>query len=798
LSVDRQFTFGAGELAESLHGRSDLEIYRRGLRVCRNFFPTVNGSLFSRPGSMYVAEGKYSATDAAIGGSSRTRVRLIPFVFGNGQSYVLEFGDRYVRFHTNGGTIESSPGVPYEIVSPYPWPALPTVQFAQVGNVMYLTQPAQDAYRLERFTHTSWTLTPVEYVPPAWPGLPYMEPRLDPITFRGFSGYMSEPMIEDSADFTGDASHPLREWIWAITLDGQDKKTGKRFETRPFIITKQYDGADTFPAINGTVADLTDHFVALYADKPVIISAYRFMIGAAPDFIVTGLNLYRGRGADAFGLVGRTLIGKFVDIGDEPNVAIVPPLGTHPFRVLEANGSVLRTEKPIAVAFYGDRLVFGGAHDNDKLIRAATLFISAQGQWDRFDRYKIPVATQALEFDLAVNTRQEVRTVGSFQKLLIGTDAAIHSIWGAGGTPLAADVTPDRRVEASIGCSHLRMLDVKGVPVVAEGYQTDASGTDGFARGLAVHALHFAGGNEGYQNLSLSEQASHLFYGDGGGTERGLVDWAFAARPWQLVWAVRKDGTLLSLTYEPKTRHAGWGRHDTDGLYENVCTVPEGSEDAVYVVVRRTIGGVSRRYIERMTSRSKLGGSQTSTFPFGVSRHADDICVDSAKYYFGAATATLTGLDHLEGKEVWLLREGMSPAGPFVVAGGQIALGAAAVPVNTLAYAGLKYTPEMQTLSVGGEPQKRKNLKGLLLWVKDTRGLRVGPDLVDAQLKPVKQLRPSSGGGGYGVIANRTELLKLETLGSWDEHARAAIRQDLPLPCAIIQLTRIIEEGGNQ
>lgn len=796
MAIDRQFTFAAGELAEKLHGRPDLDLYKRGLRVCRNFFPSVEGQLVSRPGSMFVHEGKFSELDAIHGAAARSKLRLLPFVFGGGQSYVLELGDLYVRFHALGGTIESAPGVPYEIASPYSWASLPALQFAQVGNVMYLTHPGYAPYRLERITNTSWTLTAVSYTPPAWPGLPYMEPRLDPITFKGFSGFMSEPMIENTADFAGDATHPVQEWIWAMTVDGQDKKSGKKFESLPIVVTKKYDGADTYPAINATTADLADHFVSLYADKKVVISAYRFTIGTAPDYLVLGLNIYRGRAADFYGLVGRTLRAKFVDVGDEPNFAIAPPLGTNPFKVFDANGSVLRIEKPMAVTFFGNRLVWGGAHDNDKLIRAATLFLSELGQWDRFDRYKTPYAGMSMEFDLAVDTRQEIRTLHSAQKLLIGTDAAIHSQWWRDG--VSALAYPDGKVEAPIGSSHLRFLNVKGVPLVAEGYQADGAGTDGFAPGLAVHALHFGGNNEGYANVDISAQASHLFYGDGAGVTRNLRDWAFARRPWQLVWAVRQDGTMLSLTYEPESRHAGWARHDTDGSYENVCTVPEGAEDAVYVVVKRTVNGVVRRYIERMTSRSKLGGSSVALFG-GVSQHADDICIDCSKYYYGVATNAITGLAHLEGKDVWVLREDKPPLGPIKVNGGAIALshapGRFAIEAGQLAYVGLLYTPEMQTLSVGGQPQQRKTLKGLMLWVKDTRGLRVGPDLVDDKLKQVKQLKPGAGGGGYGTIENRTELLRIDTMGSWDEHARAAVRQDLPLPCTIIQLTRIIEGG---
>lgn len=803
MAAPRQFNFAAGELADKLHGRPDLPVYARGLKTCRNFYPTLDGQLVSRPGSLLVREGKYSESEASHGSASRSRIRLVPFVFSGGQTYVLEFGDFYVRFHTNGGTIESSPGVPLEISSPFSWASLASLQYAQVGNVMVLTQPGYDAQVLERLTHYSWTLGAQEYAPPAWPGLPYLEPRLDPITFKGFSGFMSEPMFEQ-IDFVGDTDHPAVEWIWCATVSGQNKKTGKRFESLPFVITKQYDGIDTFPAINGTVATIPDNIVAVYPDSgfSVVISAYRLLIGTAPDFIVEGINFYRGRGGDFFGFVGRTLKQKFYDLGKEPQFELQPPLGTHPFKVFEPSGSVNRIEKPLSVAFFGDRLVYGGASDNDKMARSARLWLSAQGQWNRFDQYKVPIATQALEFELALSTRQEIRTMLSVQKLLIGTDSQVHSMWGSQGEPLAADVIPDVRPVANIGSSHLRMLDVKGTVLVAEAAQPDGFSTDQVSYGLAVHALDYKGGNEGYENFSLSEQASHLMPGDGGGTLRQLVDWCYARRPFQLIWAVRRDGVLLSLTYNPEQKAAGWAHHDTDGEYESVCSVPEGSEDAVYVVVRRTVDGVRHRYIERLTSRAKNGATTPSSL-FGLPAIGDDVCVDAGVRYYGVATSQTTGLTHLEGKSVYAIGPDMAPRGPKVVSGGIVdwgevlptnVVGSGGIGTALLMYVGLLFTAEMETLSYGAEPERQKVLKGLQLWVKDTRGLRVGASL-DGTMYPVKELTPTI---GFTAQPNQTRIIDVDTNGGWGPHARAAVRQDLPLPCTIVQLTRRIEEGDKR
>jgi hypothetical protein len=112
---------------------------------------------------------------------------------------------------------------------------------------------------------------------------------------------------------------------------------------------------------------------------------------------------------------------------------------------------------------------------------------------------------------------------------------------------------------------------------------------------------------DAYEGTDLTIFAAHLFDG------YTLVDWDYAQNPHSIVWAVRSDGTLLGLTYIRDQAVWGWHRHDTDGVFENVCVVPEGNEDAVYFVVRRTINGVTKRYIERMASGSSRR-SRTPTF----------------------------------------------------------------------------------------------------------------------------------------------------------------------------------------
>jgi hypothetical protein len=121
----------------------------------------------------------------------------------------------------------------------------------------------------------------------------------------------------------------------------------------------------------------------------------------------------------------------------------------------------------------------------------------------------------------------------------------------------------------------------------------------------------------------LTQLASHLFVA---GT---ITEWAYQQVPFQVVWCVRSDGVLLGLTYLKEQQVVGWHRHDTDGLFESVACISEDGEDVLYCIVKRTINGVSKRYVERMNTRS-----------FTDSK--DWFFVDSGLTYDGRNTASTT------------------------------------------------------------------------------------------------------------------------------------------------------------
>lgn len=91
-------SFAGGEISPEMYGRIDDSKYQAGAALLSNFIATPQGPAENRPGFAFVRATKNNGV-----------ARLIPFSFSIDQTMVLEFGDHYIRFHTNGETLEYNP-----------------------------------------------------------------------------------------------------------------------------------------------------------------------------------------------------------------------------------------------------------------------------------------------------------------------------------------------------------------------------------------------------------------------------------------------------------------------------------------------------------------------------------------------------------------------------------------------------------------------------------------------------------------------------------------------------------------
>ncbi len=766
----RQTSFASGELSPFNWGRSDRPEFAKGARTLKNFLISKDGPAVSRPGTLLVRESK----PILLGGYT---IRLIPFVISDTESYVLEFGDLYIRFHRSGATVLSggalatSPttGTPEELVTTYAWSQVNALQYAQVGTELHLVHP-EHPERILTFDGSTWSLNDETYL-------------INGAYFADILGTGDQTVTPHLVSAAGGttffyADHPVREWLWAVSASVRNIATGETFETKAEPVTKYYDGVT--PGTAATMASGPGNFVVLYPDAPIVLR--RFLTGL-PDplvgfFEIVTFNYYRGRGG-IYGFVGSSKELDFVDTGSEPDYAIQPLLGQLPLR--EVSSSVV--EFPSTIGFFQERRILAGSAE-----RPSRLITSATGNYDDFDKHTVAIPGQSLEFELATRYRESIRWLLGQRQLLIGTDS---SIWALSGTE--SDVL-------DTDAFYARPIDNVG----SEAIQPFVIGPTVFyvrAKGRGVRAL--VPGQNGYEGRDASQHASHLFVGGdsvsyGGGfvgalfgsvVTKKIIDWCYAEDPWGVAWVAREDGVLLSMTLSPGG-DVGWARHEMDGEVIAMCSVPEGIEDGVYLAVNRTIDGDERVFIERMTSRVQNNSAE------------DDACVDCCRRYQTAPQLTYTGLDHLEGKEVWAVSVGNPPYGPLTVTGGSITLPElpavnlpAYVPFGTdyvVMFIGLAYVCDLESLDFPPDSGRlrQKTVTHVGFEVSQSRGVNFGQDFEHLDEWEQRQVADS-----YGASSASTELVKVPVAGTHDFFARAALRQTLPLPVTVLGLVREVSAG---
>lgn len=428
---------------------------------------------------------------------------------------------------------------------------------------------------------------------------------------------------------------------------------------------------------------------------------------------------------------------------------------------------------PAVPTFFQQRLVLGGPDEAPE-----TLYFSQPGNYYNYnnstpsqddDSITAPIVTGQLS-----NIKALVPQPGG---LIVLTDGISYLV---NGGSLGSPITPST-ITANPQ-SYIGANDIPPIVVNFDILSVPAKGSSVRDNTYNFYANVFTG-------QDISSISSHLFFGF------ELREWAWAEEPYKLVWAVRSDGTMLSLTFVKEQEFIAWTHHTTengDGSFNSVCTIVEsasvGFQNFVYVVVGRTVNSTEVQYIEYMPERP-------------VSLDAQDYwTVDCAISYSGAPTSTFQGAEFLGGKTVTGLADG-SPITPFVMsATGNFTLPAPASEVKL----GLAFNCDLQTLFIdlGNQPStvqsKMKQLPIATIRVTSTLGLKIGSDADN--LVTMKDLVI----GNVGAMTNQviTGLVTGDAMTvldpKWQEPGQIYIRQDLPYPATILGYIPQVNSGDGK
>ena len=286
---------------------------------------------------------------------------------------------------------------------------------------------------------------------------------------------------------------------------------------------------------------------------------------------------------------------------------------------------------PYALAFFEQRLVFAGSD-----AKPGTIWGSKTGDFYTH-------APGVLDDDAFVYTLADSNPISWLRgdtNLMAGTKAAEWRVTSSADSsaPLSPTNIKAKR-DSYYGGSHVMPQAVGDTVLFVQKYD----------RKVRELVFDWAANKTSSQDITIMSE--HI-------TAPGIVETAYQRSPDQILWCIRSDGQLVGCTYERQQEVVGWHRHITDGLFESVACIPGPTQDEVWVVVNRTIGGVTKRYVELLEDRD-----------FGPDQ-ADCFFVDSGLTHDGTPISIVAGLGHLEGKTVAILGDGAVMPSQVVTGGG--------------------------------------------------------------------------------------------------------------------------------
>jgi hypothetical protein len=801
-----QITFASGELSPSLYGRIDLAKYYTGLAECRNFIVRPTGGVDNRPGTAFIAEVK----------DSSTKVRLIPFSFSTTQTYVLAFGNQYLWVFMNGGQVlypagNANAGQVVEVATPYLAADLPLLKFTQSADVMTITHPNYPTQQLSRTEHWAWSFGQFANV-----NGPFQDTNIDQsitvyasntsgtVTITATKALFAANMagmlmyISEAPDATTpvwgvqqtiNAGQIVRagEYYYQAMTAGTtgtvmpDHTEGTACDGNPGISWKYLNSGSGIVQITGytsptavtanvltplpvnlqvvvipqQITAITTGTVNPWVCVSITVPNHGYANGNS--VVISGVNGTQCNGAwiiqvidaNRFYLEGCYDNTPWNGGGICSNALLAVPSYQWAFESWGGNKSW-----PGTTAYYQQRQCFGGSADFPQ-----TIWISRTAGYLDFGMNVVLLDDDAITFTVASREVNYVRHMIEMTDLIVLTSSGEWIIQGdANGVLTPSSISVKR--QGYNGCSDVPPIVVNYTIIYIQ------------SKGSQVRSLAYQFQTDSYIGEDMTVMSSHLFQG------HTILEWAFQQIPYSCIWAVRDDGVLLGFTYLQEQQVAAWHRHDTDGLFESVCTIVEGNVDAVYVVVNRTINGQTKRYIERFDSRQ-----WTSV--------QDAFFVDAGLTYNGAPATVFSGLDHLEGKTVSILADGFVH-GQRVVAGGSVTLEYAASVVHI----GLPITAEITTLNLNAPGQnimdKKKLISKVSLICESSRGIMAGPDS-----NHLREYKDQSGVLGTGApLPLQTGMFEILTQAAWGKNGTVVVQQADPLPLSILTVIPDVAVGG--
>lgn len=734
--------FSSGEWSPKLEGQVQLDKYQHACRQLTNYTIQQQGGVIRRPGTRWVSEVVLSTSFT----------RLIPFVVSVNASYMLEMGAGYIRFYRNGARIESG-GVPVEAFHTFLAAELRDVDVRQSVDVLYFFHPDHPTQKLERYSDTIWRLREVDFNPP--PTFEFGTRPVATLTPGATSGTTtfatSVPAFQNS-----DVGREI------LVFGGSH--AGSRATITAFTNTQLVTGTIT-QVFQDTTPNAAADWKVTASPMTILTPTGTNTVGSLITLTLTVAG-WRGTTALADSDCGRFVIinGGEVEITTVTSTTVASGILRGQLSALTAAQSDTWTlEEAVwsALNGFGETASF---HDDRFYIGSGFRFSgSKSGDYENF-------GVGVLDDDaviFAVNSDQlnTIRWLMGTNRLLIGASGGEFSAFGGNDSP----ITPSNVQVASattFGSNGVGPMRANNVVLFV-----NRSGTK-----LREFIFDWANTNN-YVAPDLLLLAEHLT-----SKSKTIVEMAYRQDPDSIVWVLRSDGVLLGMTYLRDQSVVGWHRHTTSGAFESVATIPTGAGgDQTWVIVNRTINGVTRRFVEVLDDTGLCYNYLNTDCTFTC-----DSAVPVSVFNTPSLVSTLLGAT------VKIVADGAVYPDQVVTASG-VTIDPPARQVEV----GLGYDSTLEIMrpeipsGAGTMQAQKKRWAEIFVRVLNTLGITITANGGSPQQIPFRTSATLLGDPPALFSGDK----RLNVTG-WDDTATVTIQQTQPLPSNILLLSGILDLGG--
>jgi hypothetical protein len=688
--------------------------------------------------------------------------------------------------YVSGGTANKV----FEITTPYTTAQLFEIKFAQSADVMYITHPAHEVAKLSRTGHTAWTLTDVVFTKG-----PFQDPNTTTTTLTPASASVGSGVNITASSVTG-----INSGSGFLSTD-----VGRQIYFN--------SGYATITAITSTTVVVVDITIAFTNTNA--ITAWQLGSFSNTTGHPTCVSFFEQRLVFA-GTTNQPQTIFFSKSGDYENMdaniggtvadddAIIYTIASNQVNAIRF---MTATRTLILGTAGGEFTVSGGGTDSavtptNILIKkqsnhgAANVDAIAVGNATLFlQRAKRKVRELAYNFDvdgyiapdmtiLAEHITESGLTQMSYQQ------EPNQIIWGVRDDGELVGLTYQREQQVIAWHRHI-FGGIVNVPIITvTDYANIVTGTrivfqksDGTLVTLTAttgtaSAQEFkieTSNDVTAANLNASINTANTASGTGiTSSVASNVLTITEVTPTGLAYLVIKSFDTTRLTAVSQTK----------AECESVAVIPtDNSEYQTWVIVKRTINGITRRYVEYI-----------NTFDFTETDNTTFNFLDSALSYSGAAATTISGLNHLEGQTVHILADGATHP-TKIVSSGLITLDRASTDVKI----GLGYNSILQTMRLdagsqnGTSQAKTKRIYEITIRLYESIGVEVGENLNNMERIPFRTSADVMDQGLPPFTGDKT----VEFRGNYDTDGFIFVRQTQPLPLTVLSLyPRLITNDG--